>query len=229
MSTAEAAPSPGTRQVFEEACATAAGVSAGARLLTAEELPSPSPPCLTPSVETPGIRPPWKGVLHQHSRPHGDPPSRPTKRHPGKAAAVSPQLQLLQRSLPPVPALPEPPLGTLLSRGPVVAELCGVVAVSPGTGMRHSPWRRGFPAQSERERRKGRLAAFLLASFHFPLLMLFSLFMAPCLSLEPQQTSLESSANRNKRGRVFSGSSKHPPRGQHIQAAAAGAVPPTSR
>lgn len=153
------------------------------------------------------------GVLHQHSRPHGDPPSRPTKRHPGKAAAVSPQLQLLQRSLPPVPALPEPPLGTLLSRGPVVAELCGVVAVSPGTGMRHSPRRRGFPAQSERERRKGRLAAFLLASFHFPLLMLFSLFMAPCLSLEPQQTSLESSANRNKRGRVFSGSSKHPPPG----------------
>lgn len=52
---------------------------------------------------------------------------------------------------------------------------------------------------------------FLLASFHFPLLMLFSLFMAPCLSLKPQQTLLESSSNRNNRERVFCGESSKTP------------------
>lgn len=219
----------GTRQVFEEACATAAGAFAGTRLLTAEELPSPSPPCSTPAVETPRIQP--RGSSTTTHVPMGIhlpvPPNamaEATRRDPrgGRVTAVSPRLQLLQLSLPPILALPRTPKplsGALLSCGPAVEELCGVVAMSPGTGMRHSPRCRRFPVQSERERRKGHLAAFLLASFHFSLLMLFSLFMAPCSSLKPQQTSLGSSANRNKRT----------PRGQRVQAAAAGAVSPTSR
>lgn len=104
-------------------------------------------------------------------------------------------------SLGPSPLAEPPPELPVCHRGPscLMAELFRVRAMSHLAQGRDSPQSPGFPTQSERERRKGHLDVFLLASFHFPLLMLFSLFMAPCLSPKPHQTSLESSSNRNKR------------------------------
>lgn len=72
------------------------------------------------------------------------------------------------------------------------------VAAGPWRGDVTEPSVWGI-SRTERNRKKN-LAAFLLASVHFPLLMSVSLFMAPCSSPKPQQTSLGSSSNRNKAG-----------------------------
>lgn len=142
----------------------ACGVFAPTDLLPTEQPPSPSLPCLIPSVGTPGSShraPPPPSTSHQgptfpcHQRrwqkpPHVDNPTAEWEfQHssilaPSGAPPPGPSPQL---SLPPVPCpprAPEPPSGPFPSRGPVAAEpwLCLAQGCATGWGISHTEQKR---------------------------------------------------------------------------------------
>lgn len=142
----------------------ACGVFARTDLLPTEQPPSPSLPCLIPSVATPRIQPqspsttkhlppgfhlPVPPKAMAEATPCGQPHSgvgAPAQFHPGSIRSSSPR-PLSPAQPPPVPCpprAPEPPSGPFPSRGPVAAEpwLCLAQGCATGWGISHTEQKR---------------------------------------------------------------------------------------